>query len=245
MAKVKPSIIEESGAIGDRVYYTRFGKTFSHRRPTQINDRQSEAQLRQRALFKAMQHTASLLGSVIQRGLAKEAHKNGHVENNEFANLNKQHFVYENGKVHIDYPRLLLSTGLVGRVEFLPRNRAKQPRGVLVNDLHVELRFDPCIGPSHTRPDDVVHIYAVEFNVEVCELVASVERQSGSAAFDLPDLSDETDKPISFHLYAIVEAANTACIPTLSPDEKKSDKNHRNIDRRVSPSVYIGTITVK
>ena len=117
--------------------------------------------------------------------------------------------------------------------------------GVLVNDLHVELRFDPCIGPSHTRPDDVVHIYAVEFNVEVCELVASVERQSGSAAFDLPDLSDETDKPISFHLYAIVEAANTACIPTLSPDEKKSDKNHRNIDRRVSPSVYIGTITVK
>ena len=94
MAKVKPSIIEESGAIGDRVYYTRFGKTFSRRRPTQINDRQSEAQLRQRALFKAMQHTASLLGSAIQRGLAKEAHKNGHVENNEFANLNKQHFVY-------------------------------------------------------------------------------------------------------------------------------------------------------
>ena len=48
MAKVKPSIIEESGAIGDRVYYTRFGKTFSRRRPTQINDQKSEAQLRQR-----------------------------------------------------------------------------------------------------------------------------------------------------------------------------------------------------
>ena len=71
MAKVKPSIIKESGSIGDRVFYTRFGKTFSRRRPTQINDRQSEAQLRQRALFKAMQHTSSLLGSVIQRGLAK------------------------------------------------------------------------------------------------------------------------------------------------------------------------------
>ena len=91
MAKVKPSIIEESGTIGNRVFYTRFGKTFSRRRPTQINDRQSEAQLRQRALFKAMQHTASILGSVIQRRLAKEAHKNGHVENNKFANLNKHH----------------------------------------------------------------------------------------------------------------------------------------------------------
>lgn len=241
MAKVKPSIIEESGTIGDRVYYTRFGKTFSRRRPTQINDQKSEAQLRQRALFKAMQHTASLLGSVIQRGLAKEAHKNGHVENNEFANLNKQCFIYEDGTVRIDYPRLLLSTGHVGRVEFLPRNRGKQ-RKVSTDGLHVELQFDPCLGPSHTRPDDVIHIYAVEFNVEVCELVASVERRAGCVAFDLPDLSDEMDKA-TFHLYAIVEAANTACIPTLSPDEKRTDKSHRNIDRRVSPSIFIGTVT--
>ena len=245
MAKVKPSIIEESGTIGDRVYYTRFGKTFSRRRPTQINDQKSEAQLRQRALFKAMQHTASLLGSAIQRGLAKEAHKNGHVENNEFANLNKQCFTYENGTVRIDYPRLLLSTGLVGRVEFLPRSRNKQ-RKLTADSLHVELRFDPCLGPSHTRPDDVVHIYAVEYQVEVCELVASVERQSGCVAFDLPDLSDDPDckGTPTFYLYAIIEAANTACTSTLSPDEKRADKNHRNIDRRVSPSIFIGTITV-
>lgn len=243
MAKVKPSIVEESGAIGDRVFYTRFGKTFSRRRPTQINDQKSEAQLRQRALFKAMQHTSSLLGSVIQRGLAKEAHRHGHVENNEFANLNKQCFTYENGTVRVDYPRLLLSTGLVGRVEFLPRNRSKQ-RKLITDGLHVKLHFDPCLGPSHTRPDDVIHIYAVEYNVEVCELVTSVERQFGSIAFDLPDLSDETKDPIVFHLYAIVEAANTACIPTLSADEKRADKNHRNIDRRVSPSIYIGMVVV-
>ena len=242
MAKVKPSIIEESGAIGDRVYYTRFGKTFSRRRPTQINDQKSEAQLRQRALFKAMQHTASLRGSVIQRGLAKEAHKNGHVENNEFANLNKQCFTYENCTLIVDYPRLLLSTGLVGRVEFLPRNRGKQ-RKVSADGLHIELQFDPCLGSSHTHPDDVVHIYAVEFNVEICELVASVERQNGQATFDLPNLSDETDNAI-FHLYAIVESSSTACIPTLSPDEKRTDKSHRNIDRRVSPSIFIGTATV-
>ena len=189
-----------------------------------------------------MQHTASLLGSAIQRGLAKEAHKNGHVENNEFANLNKQHFSYENGMVVIDYPRLLLSTGLVDQVEFLPRNRGKQ-RKLSAGGHHVEMKFDPCLGSSHTHPDDVVHIYAVEFNVEVCELVASVERHAGQVTFDLPNLSDETDKAI-FHLFAIVEAANTACIPTLSPDEKRTDKSHRNIDHRVSPSVFIGTVTV-
>ena len=146
----------------------------------------------------------------------------------------------------IDYPRLLLSTGLVGRVEFLPRNRGKQ-RKLSADGLHVELKFDPGLGPSHTRPDDVVHIYAVEYQIEVCELVTSVERQSGCVAFDLPDLSDDPDckGTPTFYLYAIVEAANTARIPTLSADEKRADKNHRNIDRRVSPSVYIGKITVE
>lgn len=156
---------------------------------------------------------------------------------------NKRCFIYEDSTVHVDYPQLLLSTVLVGRVEFLPRSRNKQ-RKLTADSLHVELRFDPCLGPSHTRPDDIVHIYAVEFNVEVCELVASVERQTAQASFDLPDLSDETSNPIVFHLYAIVEAANTACIPTLSPDEKRTDKSHRNIDRRVSPSIFIGTVTV-
>ena len=258
MAKVNPSLIEQTGTIGDRVYYTRFGKQFSRGKAKSFNDNKSEAQLRQRALFKAMQHTSSILGSVIQRGLAKEAHAHGHVENNEFARLNKQCFTYDDGTVHIDYPRLILSTGPIARVDFTKCH---------VDGLHVELQFEPCSSVDHARPDDVVFIYAVEFQVEVCQLVVCAERRTANVAFDLPDLSEETDKPISllgsdvtssrhsnqaclrstsvtFHLYAIVEAANTACISTLSPDEKKADKSHRNINRRVSPSIFIGTITV-
>ena len=281
MAKVKPSLIEQTGTIGDRVFYTRFGKQFSRSKATSFTDNKSEAQLRQRALFKAMQHTSSILGSVIQRGLAKEAHAHGHVENNEFAKINKQCFTYEDGTVHIDYPRLILSTGPIARVDFTNCH---------VDGLHVELQFEPCSSAAHSNPDDVVFIYAVEFQTEVCQLVACVERRAASVAFDLPDLSDEIasncmNKPrgkqanrtnalthshdntinllgsdvtssrhsnqaclrstsVTFHLYAIVEAANTACVSTLSPDEKKADKNHRNINRRVSPSVFIGTITV-
>ncbi len=235
MAKVKPSIIEQTGTIGDRVYYTRFGKLFSRSKAKSFNDNKSEAQLRQRALFKAMQHTSSILGSVIQRGLAKEAHAHGHVENNEFAKINKQCFTYADGTVHIDYPRLILSTGPIARVDFTNCH---------VDGLHVELQFEPYIGVAHANLDDVVFIYAVEFQVEVCQLVACAERRAASVAFDLPDLSEETEKPITIHLYAIVEAANTACVATLSPDEKKSDKNHRNINRRVSPSIFIGAITL-
>ena len=119
----------------------------------------------QQALLKAMQHTSSILGSAIQRGLAKEAHAHGHVENNEFASINKHCFTYDDGVVHIDYSRLLLSIGVVAQVEFTRRS---------VDGLHVELLFDPCINIDHANPDDVVFVYAVEYQIEVCQLVACV-----------------------------------------------------------------------
>lgn len=137
--------------------------------------------------------------------------------------------------VHIDYPRLILSTGPITRVDFTSCH---------VGGLHVELQYDPCSIFDYAKPDDVVFIYAVEFQTEVCQLEACAERRTANVAFDLPDLSEKTDKPINFHLYSIVEAANTACVATLSSDEKKSDKNHRNINRRVSPSIFIGAITL-
>jgi hypothetical protein len=148
---------------------------------------------------------------------------------------------YTDGTVHIDYPRLILSTGPIATVGFTNSK---------VDGLLVELRFDPYSIVDHANPDDVVFIYAVEFQVEVCQLVACVERRAASVAFDLPDLSEEIaskcknesrdkqanrtnalshshDNTINYHLYAIVEAANTACVSTLSPDEKKADKSHR------------------
>lgn len=235
MAKVKPSIIEESGTIGDRVYYTRFGKTFSRRRPTQIKDQKSEAQLCQRALFKARQATSALYGSILQRGLTKEAHENGMIEANYFSRLNKDCFVYEEGTVRINYPALILARGPIPVVDFT---------GCCADGLHVVISFRPCLGFSKARTNDVVHIYAVSPEVEICQLVASVKRQIGQADFDLPDMSEETNVPVTFYLNAIVESAATAGIPTLSAAEKQANKRHRNINRRVSPSIFIGTINV-
>lgn len=235
MAKVKPSLIEYSGTVGREIHYTRFGRTYSRQLPAEYNDRKSVAQLRQRVLFKARQKTSALFGTILQRGLTKEAHSNGMTEANYFSRLNKDHFVYDNGEVHINYPALLVAQGPLPVVDFTSCH---------ADGLHVELAFRPCLDAPKARPDDVVHIYAVSPQVEICQLVASVERQAGQTIFDLPDLCDETDAPIVFHLYAIVEAANTACIPTLSPYEKRADKSHRNIDRRVSPSIFISTVTL-
>ncbi len=194
---------------------------------------------------------------MLQRGLTKYAHSQGHTEANEFSHLNKECFTYVGGKVTIDYPALQLAIGPLPSVAFTACH---------VDGLHITLTFDPNLSADKARPDDVVHIYAVSPQAEVCMLMASVERQSGQASFDLPDLSDElssehetepTNKrknqtnalthshinAIHYLLYAIVEAANTAPIPTLSADEKKTNKLHRNINRRVSNSIYIGSIT--
>lgn len=235
MAKVKPSLIEYSGAVGREIHYTRFGRTYSRQLPAEYNDRKSEAQLRQRALFKARQATSALYGSILQRGLTKEAHENGMTEANYFSRLNKDHFVYEDGTVRVNYPALLLARGPLPMVEFT---------GCRADGLRVSLAFRPCLDAPKARPDDVVHIYAVSPQVEICQLVASIERQAEHADFELPDLSKETSDPITFYLYAIIESASTAFIPTLSAAEKQANKQHRNINRRVSNSIFINALPV-
>ncbi len=258
MAKTNPTLGPNSGKIGNLVYYTRFGKEFVRRKAETFNDCKSEAQLRQRAIFKATQQTAALYGSLLQRGLTKYAHSQGHTEANEFSRLNKERFSYADGKVTIDYPALQLAVGPLPSVAFTACH---------ADGLHVELTFAPDLSADKARPDDVVHIYAASPQAEVCMLMTSIERQSGQAAFTLPDLSDEMAiehetesvnkrknqtnalthshiNSFNYHLYAIVEAANTAPIPTLSADEKKANKLHRNINRRVSNSIFIGTVNV-
>lgn len=235
MAKVKPSIIEYTGTVGREIHYTRFGRTYSRQLPAEYNDRKSEAQLRQRALFKARQQTSALYGIILQRGLTKEAHAHGMIEANYFSRLNKEQFVYDNGIVHINYPALLVASGPLPEV-YITRCHA--------NGLQVEIDFRQNLDADKARPDDVVHFYAVSPQAEICMLMASVSRQDDRAAFVLPDVSDEVDghAPILFYLYAIVEAASTASMPTLSAAEKQQNKKHRNINRRVSWSVFVGSV---
>lgn len=237
MAKVKPSIIEYTGTVGREIHYTRFGRTYSRQLPAEYNDRKSEAQLRQRALFKARQQTSALYGTILQRGLTKEAHAHGMTEANYFSRLNKEQFVYDNGIVHINYPALLVASGPLPEV-YITRCHA--------NGLQVEIDFRPSLDSDKARPDDVVHFYAVSPLAEICMLMASVSRQDGHAAFVLPDVTDEVEgrTPILFYLYAIVEAASTASTPTLSAAEKQQNKKHRNINRRVSRSIFIGEYSV-
>lgn len=245
MAKASSPLGDHTGKIGQMVYYKRFGKVYARRLPESINDSQSEAQLCQRAIFKAMQHTAALLGPALQRGLTVHAHRHGLTEANMFARLNKRHFSYEAGRVSIRYQALLLSHGPLPAVSVA---------GCDIDGRQGMLTFHPELHADKARPDDVVHLYLLAPKADMCLLAASVERQAGTMAFELPDLSvdDEAAAPqprrsratkeAAFHMYLIVESAATAAIPTLTAAEKKACRNHRNIDRRVSSTVYVGAV---
>ena len=237
MARVKSSIIEYSGTIGREIHYTRFGHTYTRQLPAEYNDRKSEAQLRQRALFKARQQTAALYGTILQRGLTKDAHDHGMTEANYFSRLNKKSFMFDDGVVKINYPALRVASGPLPEV-YVDNYHA--------DGLQVEITFRPNLDADKARPDDVVHFYAVSPQAEICMLMASVSRQDDRAVFVLPDVTDEEEShaPILFYIYAIVEAASTASTPTLSAAEKQQNKKHRNINRRVSRSVFVGSITI-
>lgn len=231
MAKIRASLVKPSGALGDVVFYTRMGKTYCRRRAEVFNDQRSERQLRQRALFKAMRQTAALMCTMLQRGLAKYAHDHGMTEDNMFAKLNKECFEYENGRVRIDYAKLKVAYGYEGRV--MVTEVSKKGR-------RVEVKFGTWQGEATARKTDVVHIYAVEPKQEVCELVASVEREAGVAEFELPEAEGQRGRRQTYYLYAMAEAENTADVPTMSADEKRWNKKHRNVNRKVSRSEFVG-----
>ena len=178
-------------------------------------------------------------------------------EANYFSRLNKEQFVYDNGIVHINYPALLVASGPLQDVCVTHCH---------ADGLHVEIAFQPNLDDDKARPDDVLHFYAVSSQAEICMLMACVRRQEGHVSFVLPELNDETAAEyknesknkrskqtdalthssihtITFYLYAIVEAASTASTPTLSAAEKQQNKKHRNINRRVSRSVFVGGVT--
>lgn len=235
MAKAKSTLVEYSGTIGREIHYTRFGRTYTRQLPVEYNDRQSEAQLRQRALFKTRQRLSALYGTILQRGLTKEAHQKGMTEANYFSRLNNHLFLYEDGEVHVDYAALQVASGPLPVVDITDFH---------FEGLHVEITYNPHLENYKSCLDDAVHFYAVSPDAEYCDLMASVERPVGHVSFDLPDLSNEPDTKRSpaFYLYAIVESSVTANVPTLSADEKRVHKRHRNIDRKVSRSVFVGVV---
>lgn len=233
MAKLGKSLIHPTGTLGGVVFYKRFGRTYCRRRASEFNDRRSEEQLQQRARFKAMRRTASLMGTMLQRGLTRYAHENGMTEENMFMRMNKECFGSEGGKVKIDYAGLKVSYGQVGEVRV---------SGVRREGNRVKVRFGMWQPEEVASKTDVVHIYAVEPKEGLCELVASVERCEGAVEFELP--MPEGRGRWTYYLYAMAETASTAGEPTVSADEKRADSGHRNINRRVSRSEFVGRVSV-
>ena len=86
--------------------------------PTHYSDAQTEHQLAQRALFKAMVGFARRARVVLRQGL-KTASFNAHItEYNYFMRINKGCFAIVDGGLEVDYENLIMADGPVASVAF-------------------------------------------------------------------------------------------------------------------------------
>lgn len=166
-----------SGRVGNLVCYQWRGKCCVRSMPTHYSDAQTEHQLAQRALFKAMVGFARHARVVLRQGL-RTASVNAHItEYNYFMRINKGCFAIVDGGLEVDYENLVLADGPVAPVAF------GAPR--LLDDTTITIDFEK--NPLHrvVSPDDCVYLAAYCPELGDFDLSAGALRRSNQLTMSL------------------------------------------------------------
>ena len=145
--------------------------------PTHYSDAQTEHQLAQRALFKAMVGFARRAKVVLRQGL-KTVSFNAHItEYNYFMRINKRCFSLVDGNLQVDCENLVLSEGPVAPVAFYA------PR--LLDEVTISIDFEK--NPLHRRvsSDDNVYLAAYCPEMSGFDLSAPVARRHNQLVMSL------------------------------------------------------------
>lgn len=189
MAIVEGNLLR--GRLGDKIYsidpVTK--KQMIRDAPKKVRNPKTDAQQKHRNAFVEIVRLSSYMTEAHSIGLhhhAQRAHKRTYAD---FRSLNKGCFTKEG---LIDYPNIILSYGPVAQVTFTTAQ---------LDDAHtLHLTYDPCLGNSHSEPNDdlIFYAYCAEYNTG--ELYGPIPRHTSSFSIELP-----TDWPTgSLHLYAFL-----------------------------------------
>ena len=179
------------GRLGDKIYsidpVTK--KQMIRDAPKKVRNPQTDAQQKHRNAFVEIVRLSSYMTEAHSIGLhhhAQRAHKRTYAD---FRSLNKGCFTKEG---LIDYPNIILSYGSVAQVMIT---------SVRLDDAHtLHLTYNPCLGDSHSQPDDNLFPYAYCPTCNTGQLYDPVPRHVGSFSIEMP-----TDWPAdSLHLYAFL-----------------------------------------
>ena len=141
-----------SGRLGNVVGYNWRGRWCVRSLPADFKDARTDAQLRQRQLFREMVRFAGRAKRILALGLEAASRNAGVTPGNYFIRLNKQCFALQDGELAVDLPELRLSDGPVAPVAF------DAPQ--LLDDATISVDFEK--NPLHRNcsQDDEVYLVA-------------------------------------------------------------------------------------
>lgn len=189
MAIVEGNLLR--GRLGDKIYsidpVTK--KQRVRNAPKKVHNPKTDAQQKHRNAFVEIVRLSSYMTEAHSIGLHHHAVREHKRTYADFRSLNKNCFTKEG---LIDYPNIILSYGSVSQVTFTSAR---------LDDAHtLHLTYDPCLGTSHSKPDDSLFLYAYCPKCNTGQLYNPIPRQAGSFSIKLP-----TDWPTdSLHLYAFL-----------------------------------------
>ncbi|MCR5445807.1 MAG: DUF6266 family protein [Bacteroidales bacterium] len=157
-----------------------------------INYPNTEQQREERDWFVGMVRFAAQARKVLKMGLARQAAEARMTEGNYFVMRNKQHFVRVEGRVEVDYSRLVLSAGPAADVYF------HEPH--FEEDETVAVDFEKNSSLFHGSLEDEVYLYAYVPSLGRGLLSAPVPRRRKRVAIRLPEAWNGTE----VHLYGFV-----------------------------------------
>ena len=178
MARMESGLLSGTvGRVGQVVVYRRLGRWCVRQHVEHIRDARSEAQLRQRGLFKAMMATASRMGDALSVGLRAEARALGLVDSNLFLRLNKDCFRAAADGVSVDWQGVQVSAGPVAPVAL---------SSLRVEGGRLEARFEARGGEGRSNTADRVQLYVYCPEAGAGELTLPTYRRDRKLRHRLP-----------------------------------------------------------
>lgn len=220
MAKIDQGILGGySGRVGRVVGYYRMGQWCLRAYQPTINDAKTEAQLRQRSVFKTMIQFASQNLSILRLGLKQVAREKVLTECNYFIRNNCKHFRHVDGVVEVDYAALQFSAGTLPGVEF---------KALRVEDgVCVEVDYEPNRSSSRAKMDDGVYVYAYAPALASGIFGAPAARKAKRMAFVLPD--EWAGQEVHFYGFTLAADGTASATTYLGTAQQPLTKEHENM----------------
>ena len=189
---------KKSGKVGDLIYSSWFGRTYTRRMPESVANPRTEAQQAHRKAFAEISRLSSAMKNGHTEGLHSYAVRNKVNTHSVFRKLNKDCY----GPDGIDYARIKISKGPVSNVNITSATIDEQ------GNLHVEF-CDPNLTENNMRDQLLVFVFCPDLREG--RFSRPVARTVGVADGNIP----EEWRGHELHLYAFMKDSKGKTSDTL------------------------------